>query len=352
MPDTVRVLIVDDSAYMRVALKDMIGSDANISVVATAKNGVEGVELTKTHAPDVVLLDIQMPKMDGIATLKRIMKEHPTRVVMLSAMDKIDADLPLRALEMGAVEFLSKPGGPISVDIVKYRNQIVRTILDVSRAKIEALQRARAPLRLHEERLTPKETKGKGLKAVVIAASTGGPRALEHVFSRLPRDIPAAIFVVQHLPAIFCDSFSRRLDAVEGPHTVLASEGMAVKPGFAYLAPGGRHMVVQECSLLSASIRLDDSEPVRFVRPSADVLFSSAAQCFGERLMAVILTGMGLDGVDGALAVKSAGGKVVVQDEGTSVIYGMPKAVVDSGAADIVTSLEDISAQIVKFLEE
>ena len=352
MSETVRVLIVDDSAYMRVALKDMISSDPNISVVATAKNGVEGIEYTKRFSPDVVLLDIQMPKMDGIATLKRIMKEHPTRVVMLSAMDKVDVDLPLRALEMGAVEFISKPGGPISVDIVKYRNHIVRTILDVSSAKVEALQLFKTPLRLDEERLSPKQTKGKGLKAIVIAASTGGPRALEYLFAQLPRDIPAALFVVQHLPAIFSGNFSKRLDSVKGPCTVLAEDGMAVKPGFAYLAPGGHHTVVQECSALSAVIRLDDSEPVCFVRPSADVLFTSAARCFGDRLMAIVLTGMGVDGVNGAMAVKSAGGKVVVQDEKTSVISGMPRAVVDSGSADAVVPLERIAAEIVKFLED
>lgn len=352
MSETVRVLIVDDSAYMRVALKDMIGSHQDISVVATAKNGVEGIEYTKRYSPDVVLLDIQMPRMDGIATLKRIMKEHPTRVVMLSAMDKVDIDLPLRALEMGAVEFISKPGGPISVDIVKYRNHIIRTILDVSRAKVEALKRSRAPLQLDGERLAPKEAKSKDLRAIVIAASTGGPRALEQIFSRLPRDVPAAIFVVQHLPAIFSESFSRRLDSVKGPRTLLAEEGMTVKPGFAYLAPGGSHTIIQECSPSSAVIRLEDSEPVCFVRPSADVLFASAASCFGSRLMAVVLTGMGLDGVNGAAAVKSAGGRVVVQDETTSVVYGMPKAVVDSGVADVVAPLEGIPAEIVRFLEE
>ncbi|UCE91443.1 MAG: chemotaxis response regulator protein-glutamate methylesterase [Methanobacteriota archaeon] len=352
MPEAVKVLIVDDSAYMRVALKDMISSDANITVVATAKNGIEGIAQTKRFSPDVVLLDIQMPRMDGLATLKRIMKEHPTRVVMLSAMDKVDADLPLRALEMGAVEFLSKPGGPISVDIVKYRNHIIRTVLDVSGAKIEALQRSRSPLRLDKERLAPREIRDDKLKAIVIAASTGGPRAIEHVFSRLPRDIPAAIFVVQHLPAVFSESFSRRLDAVKGPRTTLADEGMTVERGHAYVAPGGSHLVLRRRSPSLTFIALDDSGPVQFVRPSADVLFRSAAECFRERVMAVVLTGMGMDSVDGALAVKAAGGKVLVQDERTSVIFGMPKAVADSGAADVVAALDDIPAQIVRFLED
>jgi two-component system chemotaxis response regulator CheB len=268
-------------------------------------------------------------------------------------MDKVDVDLPLRALEMGAVEFISKPGGPISVDIVKYRAHIARTIRDVSGAKIEVLQKSRAPLELDKKRLKPKEVPERGLKAVVIAASTGGPRALEYIFSRLPRDIPATIFVVQHLPAIFSVSFAKRLNSVKGPRTMVAEDGLPAKQGCAYLAPGGIHMVLTECSGASASMRLDDTiPPVQFVKPSADVLFESASKCYGNRLMAVILTGMGMDGANGARAVRSAGGRVIVQDERTSVIYGMPRAVVDAGVVDRTVPLDDIPREIVRFLEE
>jgi two-component system chemotaxis response regulator CheB len=353
MEQTVKVLIVDDSAYMRVVLKDMLSSEGGLSVVGTARDGIEAIEKAKALSPDVVLLDIQMPRMDGLATLQRLMKECPTRVIMLSAMDKVDVDLPLRALEMGAVEFISKPGGPISVDIVKYRAHIARTVRDVSGARIEVLQKARAPLELDKKRLKPKEAPEKGLKAIVIAASTGGPRALEYIFSRLPRDIPAAIFVVQHLPAMFSVSFAKRLDSVKGPRTAVALDNMPAEQSHAYVAPGGFHLILTECSKASALIRLDGTmPPVQFVRPSADVLFESASRCFGRRLMAVILTGMGMDGAQGAGAVRSAGGKVIVQDEGTSVIYGMPRAAVDAGVADRTVPLDDIPGEIVRFLEE
>jgi two-component system chemotaxis response regulator CheB len=353
MQKAVTVLIVDDSAYMRVVLKDMLSSEEGLMVVGTARDGIEAIERTKALSPDVILLDIQMPKMDGLATLQRIMKECPTRVIMLSAMDKVDIDLPLRALEMGAVEFISKPGGPISVDIVKYRAHIARTVRDVSGASIEVLQKARAPLALDKERLKPRDVRDKGLKAVVIAASTGGPRALEYVFSRLPRDIPAAIFVVQHLPVMFSASFARRLDRIKGPRTTVADDGAQAEEGHAYVAPGGFHLVVTQCSKADARLSLDKvTPPVQFVKPSADVLFESASRCFGDRLLAVILTGMGMDGVNGARAVKAAGGRVVVQDETTSVIFGMPKAAVDAGVADRAVPLEDIPKEIVRFLED
>ena len=352
MSKKVKILIVDDSAYMRVILKDMIAFEDGLEVVATAKDGIDALERIKESLPDVVLLDIQMPKMDGLATLQRIMREHPTRVIMLSAMDKVDFELPLRALEMGAVEFISKPGGPISVDIVKYRASIARTIRDVSGAKIEALKLARIPIKTNQERIMPKAAEARQFKAIVIAASTGGPRALEYVFSRLPHNIPAPIFVVQHLPAMFSDSFSKRLNSIKGPRTVVASDNQKAMRGFAYVAPGNHHLVLSECSDQTAMMNLDDSQPVQFVRPSADVLFQSAARCFGDRLLAVVLTGMGMDGTNGAKAVKSAGGKVIVQDEDTSVIFGMPKAVLDSGAADMVVPLKDIPVRIVEFLEE
>ena len=352
MPERIKILIADDSAYMRVVLKDMIGSEEGMQVVGTAKDGVEAAEKAKALLPDIILLDIQMPKMDGLATLQRIMRERPTRVIMLSAMDKVDPDLPLKAFEMGAIEFISKPGGPISVDIVKYRSDIARTIRDVSGARVEALKRAMEPLEGEGETIKPVEAPStEGTKAIVIAASTGGPRALEYIFSRLPRDFPASVFVVQHLPAEFSHSFCRRLNSVRGPSIVVAEDAVATKDGQAYLAPGGFHLVLDKRPRDSPIMRLDKSKPVQFVRPSADVLLESAANCYGPRLLAVVLTGMGMDGANGAKAVRSLGGRVVVQDERTSVVFGMPKAVVDAGAADGILPLETIPDEIVRFLE-
>jgi len=352
MPETLSVLIVDDSAYMRVILKDMISSEPDLLVVGTAKNGIEAMTLVEELDPDVVLMDIQMPRQDGIVTLQQIMKDHPTRVVMISAMDKSDQHLPLRALSLGAVDFISKPGGPISIDIFKFRKRILATIRNAAEAKMEALQHARREL--PKTALTVREDvrTSRTAKAIVIGSSTGGPRTLEHIFSRLPRDIPAMIFIVQHLPAEFSHSFSKRLDSTGGPMTVLANDGGVAERGKAYVAPGGFHLTMTECGGAHATMHLDTSEKVQYVRPSADVLFESASKCFGVNLMAIVLTGMGADGTRGAKAVRMAGGRVVVQDEGSSVIFGMPRSVIAAGAADSVLSLEQIPEEIISFLQE
>jgi|APIni6443716594_1056825.scaffolds.fasta_scaffold70702_2 two-component system chemotaxis response regulator CheB len=351
MADTVRVLVVDDSAYMRVVLKDILESDGALTVLDTAKNGLEAVEKVKALAPDVVLLDIQMPKMDGLATLQRIMKDNPTRVVMLSAMDKLDDQLPLRALSMGAVDFISKPSGPVSIDIVRFKSKIVEIVRNAALARLEPLRKARAPL---PHKLTAPPAcmpRNSNWKAVVIGASTGGPRALETIFAALPGNLQVPMFIVQHLPGEFADSFAKRLDAARGPKVVVAKDGDRVTKGIAYLAPGGKHLVIESHSPAAPIIRLDDSEPVQYVKPSVDVLFESAANCFGDHTLGVVLTGMGSDGVRGSRTVKSSGGKVIVQDEASSVIFGMARGVVNAGAADLVLPLEDIPNEIIRFME-
>lgn len=351
MVETVRVLVVDDSAYMRVVLKDILESDNALTVLDTAKNGLEAVEKTKALAPDVVLLDIQMPKMDGLATLQRIMKENPTRVVMLSAMDKLDDQLPLRALSMGAVDFISKPSGPVSIDIVRFKSRIIEIIRNAALAQLEPLRKARAPLP-HKLTAPPAQfPRNSHWRAVVIGASTGGPRALETIFAALPGNLPIPLFIVQHLPTEFAESFARRLDAARGPNVMVARDGERVTNGMAYLAPGGKHLLVEGRAAAAPTMRLDDGEPVQYVKPSVDVLFRSAAECFGDHTLGIILTGMGSDGVRGSKAIKASGGRVIVQDEASSVIYGMARGVVGSGAADLVLPLEDIPKEIIRFTE-
>lgn len=349
MGGKVRVLIVDDSAYMRVVLKDMLESSGSISVIGTAKDGVEAVERAKADAPDVILLDIQMPKIDGIATLKRIMKEAPTRVVMLSAMDKMDEQLPLRALEFGAVDFISKPSGPVSIDIVNFTERISQVIVEAASTRIDALKKTMIPV-IHQLR-HPKSERLQH-KVIVIGASLGGPRALEYIIASLPKGLPAPIFIVQHLPSEFSQSFAKRLGATKGPQVELAMEGLRPEKGVAYLAPGGRHLKLSSKGASSLMMSLDDGEPVNFVKPSVDVLFMSAADSLGESVLAIVLTGMGEDGANGAVAIRNCGGRVIVQDETTAVASGMPKSVVKAGAADKVVPLEKIPEEIVRFLEE
>ena len=350
MHETVRVLIVDDSAYMRVVLKDMLESDKSVRVTGAAKDGLEAIELAKSLGPDVILLDIQMPKMDGIATLQRIMKEAPTRVVMLSAMDKVDDQLPLRALEMGAVDFISKPSGPISIDIVHFKDKIISVIKNVADARVEALKNARAPLPM--KLAVVRKGAAKARSIIAIAASTGGPRALEMLFAALPRDMPTSFLIVQHLPEGFAESFVKRLDSANGPHVVLAENGQRVENGVAYLAPSGRHLKLAWRGESYLVIKLEKGRPVNFVMPSADVMFKSAAECVGENVLAVVLTGMGSDGSEGAKAVKNAGGKVFVQDEQSAVAFSMPRSVIETGVADKILPLEVIPKKIIDFLEE
>lgn len=350
MPARVRTLIVDDSAYMRVVLKDMLESDQGIEVTGVAKDGLDAIEQVKSLSPDVVLLDIQMPRMDGLATLQRIMKDNPTRVIMLSAMDKKDDLLPIKALEMGAVDFISKPSGPVSIDIINFTDRIIDIVKTAAGARIDALKKARAP---PPKRIpTIRRAKAKDYRSIVIAASTGGPRALETIFSALPREFPSPIFIVQHIPVEFSLSFAKRLDSANGPRVMLAIDDLRIERGMAYLAPGGRHLKLDWRGATSLMIRLEDSKPVNYVRPSADVLFKSAADCLGEHALGIVLTGMGSDGTAGALAIRKAGGRVIAQDEQSSVVFGMPRSAIMAGAADRVLPLEQIPQAIVEFLEE
>jgi two-component system chemotaxis response regulator CheB len=350
MPSKVRTLIVDDSAYMRVVIKDMLESDPGLEVVGIAKDGIEAVEKTKQLMPDVVLLDIQMPRMDGMATLQRIMKESPTRVIMLSAMDKKDDMLPLRALEMGAVDFISKPSGPVSVDIVNFSDKIVEIVKNSALARVDVLRRARSPLPPRLKAI--RKENAKPHKVIALGASLGGPRALEFLFAALPKDLPASFFIVQHIPQDFSLTFAKRLDSVQGPKVQLATDGMRAERGNAYLAPGGKHLKVGWKGASTVQLRLEDGDPVNYVKPSVDVLFKSVADVLGNSSMGIVLTGMGVDGAKGALAIRKAGGKVVAQDEQTSLAYGMPKAAAESGAANRILPLEDIPKEIIRFLEE
>jgi two-component system chemotaxis response regulator CheB len=343
------VLVVDDSAFMRKLISELVDGSGEFRVVGTARNGLDA--LKKVHAldPDLVTLDIEMPELDGINALGYIMSEAPRPVVMLSAAATGDArDLTIRALELGAVDFVRKPSGPISLDLATVRDQLLdalRAAEQVNLRGVDVLARPPVPGKDRVQEGTD-GSGGKGAtRAVAIAASTGGPRALAEVIPRLPRTLNAAVFVVQHMPPGFTRSLAERLDVQSHLRVSEAREGELVRHNHVYVAPGGFHMrVVRESA--GAVIALDDSAPIWGVRPSADPLFRSVAAVFGPRVVGAVLTGMGRDGAAGLREIHDAGGAGVAQDRATSIIYGMPQAAVACGGVDDVVPLNEIASVI------
>ncbi len=341
------VLVVDDSALMRRVISELITESDEFTVVGTARNGREALARVQALDPDLVTLDIEMPEMDGLQALRQIMRESPRPVVMLSGAETMDGrDATLQALELGAVDFVRKPSGPISLDLAVVGERLRGALRAGAQANLRGLQ---LPVRRHTPvRRGPSRPAHIPTRAVAIAASTGGPRALTQVLPGLPATLDAAVFVVQHMPAGFTRSLAQRLDAM-GPLPVREAEaGQVVESGHVYVAPGGYHMRVADD--VEPVIVLDETPPVWGVRPAADPLFRSVATAFGERCVGVVLTGMGRDGADGLRAMRDAGGRGIVQDRETSIIYGMPHAALMTAGADRVTPLAGVAAAIVDLL--
>ncbi|MEW6516706.1 MAG: chemotaxis response regulator protein-glutamate methylesterase [candidate division FCPU426 bacterium] len=344
----IKVLAVDDSAFMRKTISNILNAAEDIEVVATARDGLEAIQKVTDYHPDVVTLDIEMPKLDGLQTLGYIMSECPTPVVMLSAYTERGGEMTLRALEYGAVDFVCKPSGPISLDLSKVAEELVNKVrtaaqVDISRLKFleyEGLETAE-PL---------PETLKAGRQIVVIGSSTGGPRALYEVIPHLPADLPAAVLVVQHMSAGFTKSLAERLDRVSKLSVKEAEEGDEVLVGHVYLAPSNHHMIVVSENGKDV-IRLHQGPTRNSVRPAVDVTLESAAKLYRGNCLAVILTGMGHDGTQGSIIVNKAGGKVLAEDKSTCVVYGMPKSVVEAGVADGVYPITSMSGQIVRLVQ-
>lgn len=338
------VLVVDDSAFMRKLISELVASSGEFRVVGTARNGLDAVEKVHQLSPDLVTLDIEMPQLNGIGALGYIMSEAPRPVVMLSGAATGDAnDLTIRALELGAVEFVRKPSGPISMDLDTVRDQLLtalRAARGVNLGGVEVLARPRTP-----PSLPAIEHTGGATRAVAIAASTGGPRALAELIPSLPRPLGAAVLVVQHMPPGFTRSLAERLDAQSRLSVREAEDGDVVQHDRVYVAPGGFHMRVRITDGAPV-IALDESPAIWGVRPSADPLFESVAEIFGQRAVGVVLTGMGRDGATGLRAIHDAGGVGLAQDAATSTIHGMPRAAVAAGGVDRVVALQAMAPVI------
>jgi two-component system chemotaxis response regulator CheB len=343
------VLVVDDSAFMRRVITRIVDGSREFRVVGTARDGVEALAQVHALNPQIVTLDVEMPELDGLQALGYIMSETPRPVVMLSAATtQGDVDLTLRCLELGAVDFVRKPSGPVSIDL----DRVAETLLNALRAAREVnLGGVQLLARPRFVQAAPPPVRPQGATmAVVIAASTGGPRALAEVIPGLPAELDAAVLVVQHMPAGFTRSLAARLNSMS---RLPVSEGIDGEPVLAnrvYLAPGGLHMRVAVDAEGQRCISLDGSAPVWGVRPSADPLFRSAAEHFGRKVVGVVLTGMGRDGSDGLGAIRAGGGKGIVQDRATSTIYGMPQAALQRAGAERVVPLGGVAGAVVEMV--
>jgi two-component system chemotaxis response regulator CheB len=342
MEDPVRVLIVDDSAVMRKLLSDILQGALGIEVVGTARNGGDALTKVNSLNPDVVTMDIEMPKMDGLTALTHIMAEKPLPVIMVSAMDKRQADITMKALDLGAVDFISKTSGTLSLDMEKSSRTLISKVKMAARIKV----RKRNAIKISPVSI-PKFLSKNGDTVVTIGASTGGPRAIPEVLSRLPRDLPAGVLIVQHMPEGFTKSFAERLNWYTSLEVKEAEEGDQVEPGMVLVAPGNLHMEVD-----GKKVHLNDGPQVNNVRPSVDVLMKSAASSYGPRCTGVLLTGMGNDGAEGMKAIKKSGGKTIAQDKETCVVYGMPKSAVELRIVDKIAPLSKIAKNIIFALEE
>jgi two-component system chemotaxis response regulator CheB len=334
----IRVLIVDDSLFMRAAITKTLAGGP-FDVVGQAKDGTDALAQILRLKPDVVTMDFNMPGMNGAETVRAVMQQRPTPVVMFSAHTKQGAKETFDALAAGAVDFVTKPAGEVSVDLTKIADDLISKLIAASGARPRAASPA-PPVRnsgTMSTRLTPLPG---APRLCVIAVSTGGPAALSEVIPALPAELKLAIVIVQHMPAGFTAALAERLDADSRVSVHEAKTGDRPLPGSVLIAPGDRHLEFDDRGM----VLLTDGPMVNGCRPAADVTMLSAAKIYGRRCLAVVMTGMGKDGAAGALAIKRVDGKTLAQDQATSVIYGMPKAAIDAGAIDEVAALGDIAA--------
>jgi two-component system, chemotaxis family, protein-glutamate methylesterase/glutaminase len=339
----IRVLVVDDSAFMRLSISRGLNEMPGISVVGTARDGLDALEQIQLLEPDVVTLDVEMPRLDGLGTLRRIMAERPCPVIMLSSLTTEGAQETVQALMLGAVDFVAKPTNRANVTAVldDAADKIRRAVhARVRRPLAPALAR---PLAAGQ---SPKPTRGllRQDRIVVIGSSTGGPRALNALIPGLPAGLPAAVLAVQHMPPGFTGSLAERLDGQAALKVKEAVTGDRPEVGRVLLAPGGYHMTLDE----NGAVALNQNPPVHGVRPSIDVTLASVVRAFGPAVIGVILTGMGNDGTNGCALVHNAGGWVIAEAESTCVVYGMPRSVVEAGLADEVAPLPEIARAIVQ----
>lgn len=391
---TIRVLVVDDSSFFRRRLTEILSQDAELEVIATANNGKEAVEKALALRPDVITMDIEMPVMDGIQAVREILKVQRTPILMFSSLTHEGAKATLDALEAGAIDFLPKKFEDIARDKAEAADVLRQRVKTVARRRVisrpssltssasstlasrtpatsaasSTAVPARAPLaqslasralaeraelqnraaeRAETHRTGNFDSSGKNYKLVAIGTSTGGPVALQQIITALPANFPLPIVLIQHMPAAFTGAFASRLNTLAKIEVKEAADNDILRPGVAYLAPGGKQMLVDgNENQARLRVREDDSPRITF-KPSVDITFGTAAKVFSDKVLAIVLTGMGSDGREGARLLKQSGSRIWAQDEASCVVYGMPQAVTAAGLTDLEVALSDVAARIV-----
>jgi two-component system chemotaxis response regulator CheB len=341
--DRIRVLVVDDSAFMRATISRMIGSESDLEVVAAASNGSEALERIAALDPDVVTLDVQMPGINGLETLREIMSRYPRPVIMVSSVTEADAEATFTALSAGAFDYIPKQLSSASLDILHIKPDLINKIRAAAQSR-RASSAAKKPS--HPVQRQEPDIDFPSAEIVTIGTSTGGPKALQQILPLLPGDLAVPILVVQHMPAGFTAPFAQRLNSLCSVAVHEARHGESIENGVIYIAPAGMHLTVDRLSESRAVLFLDINPASSLHRPSVDVMMKSVAKAFGPSAMGIIMTGMGSDGVEGMKAIHRCGGLTVGQDEPTSIVYGMPRACAEMGILSRVVPLSRIPNQI------
>ncbi|MGN2337454.1 protein-glutamate methylesterase/protein-glutamine glutaminase [Clostridium cagae] len=364
----IKVIVVDDSAFMRKMISEIIEEDNEIEVVAKLRNGKELIEKVDKFNPDIITLDLEMPEMDGLETLKELHKKNKNySIMMLSSLTTKGSEKTMECLENGAIDFITKPSGSISLDIRKVQENLIEKIKSISKRSIrtrvsnKSTDVSKTTIKSNNiyndtkvkdlkksENINMITIKNKKIDAIVIGASTGGPKALQQLLTKFEANIGVPIFVVQHMPQGFTKAFSERLNKICNLKVLEGEEGLKIEKNVIYIAKGGYHMTVGT----DGRIHLNEEDPIWGVRPAVDKLFDSAIKAYRGNLISVVLTGMGRDGARGTSNVKDYGGVTISEDESTCTIYGMPKAAFETGKVDLVLPLNNICDEVTKIVKK
>ena len=348
MSDPIKVLVVDDSAFIRKTIIGFLNSEPCIHVVGEGVDGEDAIEKIKSLVPDIVTMDIEMPRLNGLDALKIIMMKNPVPVIMVSSLTEEGAKETIKALELGAVDYIPKNLSSNIVNIVNIKTELIEKIKLFGHRKIW-LKRITGDFKPVPIRVQFPPLGKNRLSIIIIGASTGGPKALQDVIPRLPKNLPCGVLIIQHMHPVFTSSFAERMKELSQIEVREAKDGDLISPGLALVAPGGSHLRVKKWPGNEYHVKLS-KEPPMLHMPSVDIAMESVAQAFSDRVLGVIMTGMGQDGKIGIKNIKDSKGRTIAQDEETSVIFGMPKSAIDSGYIDKIVSLDKMAEEIISML--